>query len=243
MICQEVGIHKVLHNFPLIYCLPVLVCCDMWVQTGYFDIRNLGVDNLKTKVECKLILGKCKVKRCVKSCWEQWLGIWSGLYSLFVADAWWSLILGHQEPSHRPGGPGLKSKLRPCPTSRQSGELPTHPTALSTFANSLPELPPVPGTPGIRGQPEKPILAGNTSLRKNYTISACVLSHLPWLHGPEHLSWMGPTSWSSCFGAKLLRCLFSIFSMLISLPSSLEYYDYGKWSWAALMGDDLHTLL
>lgn len=30
--------------------------------------------------------------------------------------------------------------------------------------------------------------------------------------------------------------------MLISLPFSLEYYDYAKCSWAALMTDDLHTL-
>lgn len=85
MICQEVDIHRV-HRFPFTYCLPVLVCGDMWVQTGYFE-----VDNLKTKVECRLILGKCKVKRYVKCCWEQGLGIWSGWHSPFVAHAWCSL--------------------------------------------------------------------------------------------------------------------------------------------------------
>lgn len=31
--------------------------------------------------------------------------------------------------------------------------------------------------------------------------------------------------------------------MLTSLPPSLEYYDYAKCSWAALMTDDIHTLL
>lgn len=98
MICQEAGIHRVLHKFPLIYCLPVLVCGDMCLQTEYFDIENLGADNLKTKVDCKLILGKCKVKRCVNCCWEQGLGIWRGQYSLFVAHAQWSLLLGIRSP-------------------------------------------------------------------------------------------------------------------------------------------------
>lgn len=96
-----------------------------------------------------------------------------------MSDARWFLVLGHQEPTHTPGGPGLKSKLKPCSIPWQSEELPTHPTALSTFINSPPELPPALGTPGIRGWLEKTTLASNISFRENYTISACVLIHLP----------------------------------------------------------------
>lgn len=42
----------------------VLVCGYMWMQMGYFEIKNLGVDNnLKTKLEHRLRLGEGRGKK------------------------------------------------------------------------------------------------------------------------------------------------------------------------------------
>lgn len=86
---------KLLHKFPFICCLSVLACGYMWVQTGYFEIKNLGVDNsLETKVKYRLHLGERWSKKDV---FYQALGIWSGSSSLFETDAHGSLVLGHHK--------------------------------------------------------------------------------------------------------------------------------------------------
>lgn len=86
---------KLLHKFPFIRWLSVLACGYMWVQTGYFEIKNLGVDNsLETKVKHRLHLGERWSKKDV---FYQALGIWSGSSSLFEADAHGSLVLEHHK--------------------------------------------------------------------------------------------------------------------------------------------------
>lgn len=38
---------KLPHKFSLIYCLSFLVCGYMWVQAGYFEIKDLGVETIE----------------------------------------------------------------------------------------------------------------------------------------------------------------------------------------------------
>lgn len=227
---------KLQHRFPFIYCLSVLVCGYMWVQTGYFEIMNLGVDNnLKTKVERRLHLGEGRGKKDVLSAAESmgWASeVADTAFSWQVLTDLWSW--GTMSP---PTGKGdLGSDLN-WASVRPPG--------------SLGSCLPIP-------QPCLPLLIPHLSHHQHLALWAYVGSwRSPLWRGIFLIGKITPSlpvfwftslteraiSWSSCFGAKLLRHLSSIFSMLISLPPGLEYYDYSKCSWTALLAEYLCTLV